>query len=56
MITSTDWPGSGIASIWPRRELHVSRAGGAGVGAGQIQHLLGHVQPVHPARGADPAG
>jgi hypothetical protein len=27
-------------------ELHVARAGRAGAGPGQVQHLLGHVQAV----------
>ena len=37
-------------------ELDVGGAGLGGVGAGQGQHLLGHVQPVGLAGGADPPG
>ena len=56
MITSTELSGSGIASIWPRRNSTFCGSGGAGVGPGQVQHLVGHVQAVRLAGRADPAG
>ena len=56
MTTSTDSSGSGIRSIVPFDELDVLHAGRALVAAGQLEHLVGHVEAVRLARRADPAG
>ena len=56
MITSTEPSGSGIASIWPRRNSAFCAPACARVGPGQVQHLLGHVQAVRLPGRADPAG
>ena len=42
--------------MWPLQEFRVIRACLAGVGAGQLQHLLGHVQAVRLAARAYPTG
>ena len=54
MITSTESSGSGIALDLALEELDVVDAGLALVLARQRQHLVGHVEPVGLAGGADP--
>ena len=56
MITSTEPSGQRDRLDLAAEEHRVLRAGLARVGAGQVQHLLGHVQAVRLPGRADPAG
>ena len=56
MTTSTDSSGSGICSIVPFMNSTFSTPGRALVAAGQLEHLVGHVESVRLAGRADPAG
>ena len=53
IMTSTDWSGSGIASMVPFEELDVGRPRFALIFARQRQHVVGHVQPVDFAGRSD---
>ena len=48
--------GSGMASMVPLRNSTLVAPAFVGVGEGQGEHLVGHVQPVGLAGGADAAG
>ena len=54
--TSTVSAGSGMASMWPLSQWTFSIAGLGLVGAGELEHLVGHVEAVGGAGGADAAG
>ncbi len=56
MTTSTEPSGSGTSSIVPLRNSTLVGAGLGGVGPGQVEHLVGHVDAVGEAGGADPPG
>ena len=51
ITTSTAASGSGMDSMWPLRNSTFVDAGFGGVAAGEVEHLVGHVQPVGHARG-----
>ena len=55
MTTSTEASGSGIASIRPLRNSTLAAPSLGGIAAGQLEHLVGHVQAVGEAGRADPA-
>ena len=54
ITTSTDASGSGTSSIVPLRNSTFAGARLGGVAAGELEHLVGHVQPDRAARRADP--
>ena len=54
MTTSTDASGSGIASMWPRRNSTFGTP--AALAPGELEHLVGHVEPDRAPARADPAG
>ena len=55
-MTSTEASGSGIVLDAAVEELDVGGAGLGGVAAGEVEHLVGHVEPVGEAGRADPLG
>ncbi len=56
MTTSTLFAGSGMSSIWPRRNSMLVAPALAAFVASEREHLLGHVQPVGRAGGAHAPG
>ena len=56
MITSTESSGSGMSSIVPLRNSTFSTPASRWLRAGQLEHLVGHVEAVGLAGRADPAG
>ena len=56
MTTSTDSSGSGIRSIVPFMNSTFSTPAARWLRAGELEHLVGHVEPVRLAGRADPAG
>ena len=56
-ITTSAWSsGSGISSMWSFQELNVLHPGLGLVHLGQLEHLVGHVEPVCLAARRDPLG
>ena len=55
MITSTDSSGRGIASIVPLRNSTLGAPARSALRPRQLEHLVGHVQPVGLARSGPPA-
>ncbi len=56
MITSTESSGSGMFSIVPLRNSTFSTPASRLVGAGELEHLVGHVEAVGLAGRADAPG
>ena len=54
--TSTVLAGSGMASMWPLSQWTFVDARFGLVGAGELEHLVGHVEAVGGAGGGDAAG
>ena len=56
MTTSTLASRSGIASMWPLSHSTFRAPASAALRAGEIEHLVGHVQADRPAGRAHAAG